>query len=103
MESNVRTLAMKRAPLVRFMGTKNASSVRKNRLVYGLGTKLPFHTSGTIKTLYGVVPSGQIFFFSYPVPRYEKKIFFVPGYEKDPFRTAVGNRLPNEANQWLRP
>ena len=65
MESNVRTLAsnlgrffrpseayfvpMKhprvalRAPLVRFMGTKNASSVRKNRLVYGLGTKLPFH------------------------------------------------------------
>ena len=63
MESNVRTLAsnlgrffrpseayfvpMKhprvalRAPLVRFMGTKNASSVRKNRLVYGLGTKLP--------------------------------------------------------------
>ena len=63
MESNVRTLAsnlgrffrpseayfvpMKhprvalRAPLVRFMGTKNASSVRKNPLVYGLGTKLP--------------------------------------------------------------
>ena len=30
-----------RAPLVRFMGTKNAFSVRNNRLVYGLGTKLP--------------------------------------------------------------
>ena len=45
-----------RAPLVRFMGTKNASSVRKNRLVYGLGTKLPIPITYYI----GEVVGGEI-------------------------------------------
>ena len=84
MESNVRTLAsnlgrffrpseayfvpMKhprlalRAPLVRFMGTKNASSVRKNPLVYGLGTKLPLHfTLYTLQFLHQLLASSAVF------------------------------------------
>ena len=57
------------------------------------GSDNRFHTSGTIKTLYGVWTSTQIFIFSYLTSRYEKDFLFVPGYEKAPFRTAVRNRL----------